>query len=109
MTVEAKHTHRIGLASLERLECVVVKNGTSCGACAELCPSGAVRMADGPSGLLEPVLDQSYCIGCGACQKACPVRPAAAITVSGLVVQQTAKTPVVLEIPDEVLAEEFPF
>ena len=109
MTVEVKRTHRIGLANLDRLECVVVKNGTSCGACAELCPSGAVSMATGPSGLLEPLLDQSFCIGCGACQKACPVRPVSAIVVSGLLIQQTAKTPVVLDIPDEVMTEDFPF
>ena len=109
MTPEVKRTHRIGLAALERLECVVVKNGTSCGACAELCPSGAVSMAIGPSGLLEPTLDDSFCIGCGACQKACPIRPKAAIVVSGLLIQQTAKTPEVIDAPDEVLTEDFPF
>ncbi|MDR2442311.1 MAG: 4Fe-4S binding protein [Deltaproteobacteria bacterium] len=105
---EVKRTTRLGLANLDRPECVVIKNGTSCGACAELCPSGAVRMVIGSSSLPEPVLDQKYCIGCGACQNACPVRPVAAIVVSGLMVQQTAQAPVATETQDAVL-EEFPF
>jgi ferredoxin len=108
LTPEVKRTSRIGLAALTLSECVVIKNGTSCGACAELCPTGAVSMREGPTGLLEPRLDPAYCIGCGACQNACPVRPISAITVTGLSIQQTAATPVVVEIPDEVL-EEFPF
>ncbi|MDR1308372.1 MAG: 4Fe-4S binding protein [Deltaproteobacteria bacterium] len=36
LSVEAKRLTRLGLADLDRDECVVVKNGSSCGACAEL-------------------------------------------------------------------------
>jgi ferredoxin len=109
LTVEAKRLTRLGLAKLDRLECVVVKNGTSCGACAELCPTAAVRMAPGPSGRDEPTLDSDYCIGCGACQKACPVRPVAAIVVQGLSIQQTAKAPRVEITEDLIPTEDFPF
>jgi formate hydrogenlyase subunit 6/NADH:ubiquinone oxidoreductase subunit I len=109
LSVTAKRLTRLGLASLNRLECVVVKNGTSCGACAELCPTGSVRMAPGPSGRDEPTMNLDYCIGCGACQKACPVRPTAAIVVSGLIVQQTAKSPAVVVTEDLKPAEDFPF
>jgi formate hydrogenlyase subunit 6/NADH:ubiquinone oxidoreductase subunit I len=65
-------------------------------------------MVEGTTGLLEPRLEPDFCIGCGACQNACPVRPVSAITVTGLAIQQTARAPVVVEIPDQVL-EEFPF
>ncbi|MDR1921397.1 MAG: 4Fe-4S binding protein [Candidatus Adiutrix sp.] len=109
LSLEEKRLSRLGLVSLDRLECVVVKNGTSCGACAELCPTGAVGMAPGPSGRDEPSLEQSYCIGCGACQKACPVRPRAAIWVDGLPLQQTARAPRAEAVEDAALSEEFPF
>ncbi|MDR1677326.1 MAG: 4Fe-4S dicluster domain-containing protein [Deltaproteobacteria bacterium] len=109
LSVATKKLTRLGLAKLNRLECVVVKNGTSCGACAELCPTGAVQMSPGPSGRDEPTMNIDYCIGCGACQKACPVRPVAAIEVQGLTFQQTAKPPVVEEHDDLSLTNDFPF
>ncbi|MDR1313912.1 MAG: 4Fe-4S binding protein, partial [Deltaproteobacteria bacterium] len=84
VTVEQKHVMRLGVVRLDLPECIVVKNGTSCGACAELCPTGAVDMMPGPSGRVEPTLDTALCIGCGACQNVCPVRPVAPIQVSGL-------------------------
>jgi ferredoxin len=54
-------------------------------------------------------MDTDYCIGCGACQKACPVRPVAAIVVEGLTVQQTAKPPKVEITEDITLTDDFPF
>jgi Pyruvate/2-oxoacid:ferredoxin oxidoreductase delta subunit len=38
-----------------------------CGACAEICPVDAVRMADE-----QPVVDQDWCIGCSVCAVSCP-------------------------------------
>jgi ferredoxin len=90
---EGKHLAKIGDASLERARCVVFTNGTKCGACAEHCPTGAVRMVAGETGLPEPVFTSSICIGCGACHHACPVRPERAISVSGLAVQSVADKP----------------
>ncbi|MDR1052097.1 MAG: 4Fe-4S binding protein [Deltaproteobacteria bacterium] len=109
LSVESKVVSRLGVARLDREECVVVKNGTSCGACAELCPTGGVAMGPGPSGRDEPTMSTEYCIGCGACQNACPVRPAAAIVVDGLSIQQTAVARVVGEYEDVVPEEDFPF
>ena len=40
---------------------------TGCGACAAVCPSGAVRMEEG-----RPVLDQAICTLCGKCENFCP-------------------------------------
>ncbi|MDR1080527.1 MAG: 4Fe-4S binding protein [Deltaproteobacteria bacterium] len=110
ITVEQKHVMRLGTVNLDRLQCIVVKNGTSCGACAELCPTGAVDMMPGPSGRVEPTLEPQLCIGCGACQNACPVRPVAPIWVTGFAYQDFMANPQrVSHEKDEELAEEFPF
>ena len=39
-----------------------------CGACADECPVGAIKEADG-----KYVISEDDCIGCGACEGACPV------------------------------------
>lgn len=39
---------------------------TGCGKCAAVCPSGAIQMKDG-----TPVRDESLCVHCRACEKAC--------------------------------------
>jgi ferredoxin len=93
MRPEEKQRTKIGDAALVRDLCIVIKNGTKCGACAEHCPTGAVRMVVGLSGLPEPVFTSSICIGCGACHHACPVKPQKAITVSGLPVHEIAQKP----------------
>lgn len=91
--IERKRLAKIGDATLVRSRCVVFTQGTKCGACAEHCPTGAVRMVVGKTGLPEPVFTSSICIGCGACHHACPVRPDRAISVSGLEVQGLAQAP----------------
>ena len=40
---------------------------TGCGACIELCPTGALTLVDG-----KAYLDEALCKGCEACIKACP-------------------------------------
>jgi ferredoxin len=109
LDVETKHSTRLALVHLNRLNCVVVKNNTSCGACAELCPTGAVSMENGPSGREEPTLNEKYCIGCGACHKACPVRPATAIWIEGIPYQQTATLPEKIIHEDISFTNDFPF
>jgi len=90
---EQKHLTKIGDASLVKTRCIVFTKGTKCGACAEHCPTGAVRMVVGETGLPEPVFTSSICIGCGACHHACPVHPLQAISVTGLPVQALAEQP----------------
>lgn len=78
----------IGKASVNRSLCVVEADGVSCGNCARHCPVGAIMMVplnpDDPDGLKIPAVDESLCIGCGACEYLCPSRPFSAITVNGL-------------------------
>jgi ferredoxin len=93
LSLAKKRLTKIGDATLVRDRCIVFTNRTKCGACAEHCPTGAVRMAVGATGLPEPSFESSICIGCGACHHACPVRPDRAISVSGLAVHAVADLP----------------
>jgi ferredoxin len=80
---DAKHTTRIGLAHTAHPRCIIVRDGTACGACAEHCPTAALQMKKVPEHADPvPVVDERYCIGCGACQYACPAIPKA-IVISG--------------------------
>lgn len=43
-----------------------------CGACANVCPTGAVVMEADEHGFLFPAIDNSKCVGCGRCDTVCP-------------------------------------
>lgn len=92
---EAKQRVRIGQAHFIEDNCVVSTDRTACGACAEHCPTGAVHLVaygDDPK-LSLPALDLEVCVGCGACEFACPVWPHKAIFVDGEAVQGLAQAP----------------
>jgi ferredoxin len=93
MSLERKKLVKLGDATLVKDRCIVFTDKTKCGACAERCPTGAVRMIDAPTGIPEPVFTSSVCIGCGACHYACPARPKRAISVAGLRVHALAAKP----------------
>ena len=83
ITKEEKKKLSIGYAVFDEHNCIVYKNGTSCGACAEVCPTHAVTMVKFRKGLMIPVVEESQCIGCGACVFRCPARPVRALHVNG--------------------------
>jgi len=78
-----KQVTQIGVADFHQSRCIVEVNGTDCAACSEHCPTKAVTTKPYRDNLRLPSLDQSLCIGCGACEYACPVRPTKAILVTG--------------------------
>ncbi len=47
-------------------------NCLSCCACYSSCPKNAISMIEDELGKIIPVIDQSICIDCGLCEKACP-------------------------------------
>lgn len=83
LSVEEKKLAQIGIVVFIPDICVVITDGTNCGACSEHCPTQAVKMVAYKDGLTLPEIDTSICIGCGGCEFICPVRPQRAIFVEG--------------------------
>ncbi|PAW78337.1 MAG: ferredoxin [Verrucomicrobia bacterium Tous-C9LFEB] len=87
ITTAEKSAIQIGHAVWIKENCIVNAQDVSCGNCARHCPVGAIQMvtkdASRPDSLKIPVVDLERCIGCGACENLCPVRPFSAIYVEG--------------------------
>ena len=90
LSLEQKRRTQIGLAIYDPSRCVIVNDGVHCGACAGNCPVGAIQMIENPvvTGQHLPKVDAMKCIGCGACEYACPGMPKA-IYVKGKAIQTT--------------------
>ncbi|MBQ9548625.1 MAG: 4Fe-4S binding protein [Bacteroidales bacterium] len=85
VSAEEKADIRIGTAQVDLSSCLAATEGIACGNCARHCPSGAIRMVKQEGRTLRvPVVMEEQCIGCGACEQLCPVRPLSAITVRAL-------------------------
>lgn len=82
-----KSATHIGHAVWIKKNCVPVTDGVECGNCARHCPAGAITMIPLDPGNEEspsvPAINESRCIGCGACENLCPARPFSAIYVEG--------------------------
>ncbi|MDR1153892.1 MAG: 4Fe-4S binding protein [Bacteroidales bacterium] len=108
LTVEEKLTTQIGTVQFEKHNCIVFTDETSCGSCSEHCPTKAVRMVPYKGELTIPETTPEICVGCGACEYACPVTPYKAIVVDGHKEHQAAQKPEEEELEDKP-REEFPF
>ena len=109
LKLEDKKQVQIGLAEYFQKRCVVVTDRTYCGACAEHCPTGAVHMVDWEEGLTIPKVEQELCIGCGACEFICPVKPQKAIIVAGKTVHGKAKKGKSKQVTNHLEGQDFPF
>ncbi|MDR0766611.1 MAG: 4Fe-4S dicluster domain-containing protein [Odoribacteraceae bacterium] len=108
LTTEQKQMTRIGRVVFTEELCIVITDGTSCGACSEHCPTQAVTMVPREGGLTSPRVDPSICVGCGGCEYICPVRPRRAIHVEGLPVQ-SERAAFKEEDEKEIVIDDFGF
>jgi ferredoxin-type protein NapF len=108
LTVEEKLTTQIGVVRFEKENCVVYIDETACGSCSEHCPTQAVRMVPYKGELTIPEINPDICIGCGACEYACPVTPYKAIVIDGHLEHAIAQKPEEEELKEKPL-EDFPF
>ena len=84
---EEKTSVQIGHAVFIKKNCVAITDKVECGNCARHCPSGAIEMVmldeNDEESPMVPAINESACIGCGACEYVCPSRPFSAIYVEG--------------------------
>ncbi len=104
-----KQLVQIGRARFDRDKCIVVVKGTDCAACSEHCPTKAVNTVPFGNNLRLPEVHDELCIGCGACEYACPVQPQKAIVVTGLRRHGRARKAVEPKATSPVPAGDFPF
>ena len=85
--VAEKTSIQIGHAVWIKKNCVVLTDEVECGNCARHCPSGAIEMVplddNDEESPMVPAINETACIGCGACEYVCPSRPFSAIIVEG--------------------------
>lgn len=84
---EEKSGIQIGHAVVAVDYCISALGEAECGNCARHCPAGAIEMVpsdpDDDLSPSVPAVNEAMCIGCGACEHLCPVRPLSAIHVEG--------------------------
>ena len=80
---EEKTQYHIGTARVNPDMCLSATGRSKCGKCASICPAGAIMMVETEGGFTRPTVAEEVCIGCGACEQYCPVRPISPITVNG--------------------------
>ncbi|MFH2202269.1 MAG: 4Fe-4S dicluster domain-containing protein [Elusimicrobiota bacterium] len=76
-----KQRIKMGSSKIDEELCIPYAKGKDCAACHEQCPTGAITMKK-HKGVFAPVVNDDYCIGCGACDYACPVTPDKAVRVT---------------------------
>jgi len=91
LTMGEKHLTQIGHVVFIKENCIVHTEDTNCGACSEHCPTQAVSMVPYKDGLTIPSINPDICVGCGACEYICPVRPYRAIYIEGNKVHKQAQ------------------
>lgn len=91
LTKDKKHQTQTGIVTFTLSRCIVHTDKTSCGACAEHCPTQAVSMSAYRDGLTIPTISEDLCVGCGGCEYICPAQPRKAIRVEGLAVHAQAR------------------
>jgi polyferredoxin len=87
ITKAQKASISTGRVVWDRDRCLVNAENVPCTSCERRCPTEAILLVDrdpgDPKSLKVPAVNNDLCIGCGACEHYCPVRPLAAVRVEG--------------------------
>lgn len=87
-----KAATQVGIAVWTLDLCLPATGKDKCGNCARHCPNGAITMVEhtreDETKFETPAIDTTRCLGCGACEFVCPVRPISAIHVEGVEVHR---------------------
>lgn len=101
---EEKKAVHIGHAIWKKDLCLRTTEDVPCTACQRKCPVEAIHLVAG-----FPVIDKTVCLGCGACEHVCPVRPMPAIFVKGfdrqVVVSRMAEADLVAEMRKRIVED----
>jgi ferredoxin len=81
--IEEKKSIAIGRAMVDKSRCLAWSGGRKCLVCREYCSYHAIDVQEA-RGVGCPVIDAEKCVGCGACENACPIQPVAAIRVTSI-------------------------
>ena len=85
LSLEEKQYAVIGNATIERNLCIAWEQGKVCLICDEVCPYDAVEfklVKDELGAIKRPFVIEEKCVGCGQCEKGCPVNGPAAIYIT---------------------------
>lgn len=108
LTRGEKKEVQVGRVHFIRENCIVITQKTECGACSEHCPTKAVNMTV-EGGLRVPVVFPDLCVGCGACEYACPSLPHKSIYVEGNRVHGKSRKPEENKRQEPATGDPFPF
>ena len=107
LSVEDKRQVTIGTAFVDPSRCLPLAFGTDCIVCEEHCPTSpkAIQRVEvevptvdgGKRWVGRPMVDPTLCIGCGICEKVCPVRDIPAIRVTSIGEDRDPDNPLILE------------
>ncbi|MBI4734072.1 MAG: 4Fe-4S dicluster domain-containing protein, partial [Rubrobacteridae bacterium] len=91
LTLDKKQKLVIGTAVIDRKKCIPWETGCTCMVCQELCPlpKKAIEFETDKTSAGKPYMVDDLCIGCGVCEKHCPVKGEKAIRVKGLTGKRT--------------------
>lgn len=85
--ISEKKDIRAGCAKFHKDSCLAASEEVRCTICFRHCPQKAITLVpldrENPQGPKIPVVDETKCTGCGACEHLCPARPLPGLVVEG--------------------------